>query len=182
MMTTKRASLLLAGAVVALVAITGERAYTQADGPNSAPNPYRVDEGWAKPPFGRGFGSTIGLNVDIDGKSMWIYDRCGGNSCEGSKVAPLIKYDSTGKPVAAIGIGLTNFPHGLFVELHDAGVGLVAMAVGNEDIAVRSYDHVGGCVELIDAVTEPSFALPIRMPRFQPSWFLATDSDSESAT
>jgi len=116
MLTTKRASLFLAGAVVALVAITGERAYTQADGPNAAPNPYRVDEGWAKPPFGRGFGSTIGLNVDIDGKSMWIYDRCGGNSCEGSKVAPLIKYESTGKPVAAIGIGLTNFPHGLFVD------------------------------------------------------------------
>ena len=35
MWTKQRASLLLAGAVVALVAITGERAYAQAEGPNS---------------------------------------------------------------------------------------------------------------------------------------------------
>ena len=34
----------------------------------------------------------------------------------------------------------------------------------------------------MNAVTEPSLALPIRMPRFQPSWFFETDSDSESAT
>jgi hypothetical protein len=35
MWTKQRASLLLAGAVVALVAITGEPAYAQAEGPNS---------------------------------------------------------------------------------------------------------------------------------------------------
>jgi sugar lactone lactonase YvrE len=29
---------------------------------------------------------------------------------------PLLKYDSTGRPVAAAGIGLTIFPHGLFVD------------------------------------------------------------------
>ena len=34
----------------------------------------------------------------------------------------------------------------------------------------------------MNAVTEPSRALPMRIPRFQPSWFLETDSDSESAT
>ena len=42
MSTRQRASLLLAGAVVALVAITGERAYTQAERPNSAANPERA--------------------------------------------------------------------------------------------------------------------------------------------
>ena len=34
----------------------------------------------------------------------------------------------------------------------------------------------------MNAVTVPSRALPTRIPRFHPSWFLATDSDSESAT
>jgi len=34
----------------------------------------------------------------------------------------------------------------------------------------------------MNTVTAPSFALPTRMPRFQPSWFFDTDSDSESAT
>ena len=58
-------------------------AFSQANpNPNSAPNPYRLDDGWAKRPLGRGHGSTIGLNVDRDGKSMWIFDRCGGGSCE----------------------------------------------------------------------------------------------------
>jgi DNA-binding beta-propeller fold protein YncE len=88
----------------------------QAQDPNAAPNAFRPDDGWAKQPIGRGFGSTIGLNVDKDGKSMWIYDRCGGNTCEDSKIAPLTKYDASGKVVAAIGAGLTVFPHGLFVD------------------------------------------------------------------
>ena len=34
----------------------------------------------------------------------------------------------------------------------------------------------------MNAVTLPSFALPMRMPRFQPSWLRDTDFDSESAT
>jgi hypothetical protein len=34
----------------------------------------------------------------------------------------------------------------------------------------------------MNAVTDPSRALPMRMPRFHPSWFRDTDSDSESAT
>jgi sugar lactone lactonase YvrE len=66
--------------------------------------------------MGRGFGSTIGLQVDRDGKSMWIYDRCGGDSCERSKIAPLNKYDASGRVVASLAAGLTTFPHGLFVD------------------------------------------------------------------
>jgi len=31
------------------------------------------------------------------------------------------------------------------------------------------------------AVTEPYLAFPILIPRLHPSWFLATDSDSEAA-
>jgi hypothetical protein len=103
-------------AVVAAVAMSSAPTFAQDAGPNAAPNPYRLDEGWAKQPMGRGFGSTIGLNVDRDGKSMWIYDRCGGDSCERSKIAPLNKYDASGKVVASIGAGMTNFPHGLFVD------------------------------------------------------------------
>jgi sugar lactone lactonase YvrE len=103
------------GLAALAVAITlGAPAYAQD--PNSAPNTYRPDDGWAKQPIGRGFGSTIGLNVDRDGKSMWIYDRCGGNTCEDSRIAPLTKYDASGRVVAAIGAGLTVFPHGLFVD------------------------------------------------------------------
>jgi sugar lactone lactonase YvrE len=50
---------------------------------------------------------------------MWIYDRCGGNSCEGSKIAPLNKYDASGRVVASLAAGMTVFPHGLFVDKDD---------------------------------------------------------------
>src|SRR5229473_7803589 len=105
---------LLCGIAVAAIAMSAVPTYAQDA--NSAPNAYRLEEGWAKQPMGRGNGSTIGLNVDRDGKSMWIYDRCGGNSCEGSKIAPLNKYDASGKVVASLAAGMTNFPHGLFVD------------------------------------------------------------------
>src|SRR5215471_1415167 len=101
---------------IAAAAIAMSAVPTCAQDPNSAPNMFRPDEGWAKQPMGRGFGSTIGLNVDRDGKSMWIYDRCGGNTCEGSKIAPLNKYDASGHVVASLAAGMTVFPHGLFVD------------------------------------------------------------------
>jgi len=119
MRNADRLKLLCGIAVVATVAMAAPSyAQTNPD-PNSAPNPYRLDSGWAKQPMGRGFGSTIGLNVARDGKSMWIYDRCGANACEGSKIAPLNKYDASGHVVASIGTGMTNAPHGLFVDRDD---------------------------------------------------------------
>ena len=122
-----RVKLLCGIAVVAAITVSAAPALAQTNpDPNSAPNPYRLDEGWAKQPMGRGFGSTIGLNVDRDGKSMWIYDRCGGNTCENSKIAPLNKYDASGKVVASIGAGLIDRPHG-----HDASAGrLEARSLG----------------------------------------------------
>jgi DNA-binding beta-propeller fold protein YncE len=104
---------------IALAAIAMSAAPTRAQDPNSAPNAFRPDDAWAKQPMGRGFGSTIGLNVARDGKSMWIYDRCGGDSCERSKIAPLNKYDADGRVVASLAAGMTVFPHGLFVDKDD---------------------------------------------------------------
>ncbi len=46
---------------IALAAIAMSAMPTYAQDPNSAPNMFRLDEGWAKQPMGRGNGSTIGL-------------------------------------------------------------------------------------------------------------------------
>src|SRR5712692_6860050 len=48
---------------------------------NDAPNPYQRIEGWAKLPEGRTWGSTSAVDVDKDGKSIWVAERCGANSC-----------------------------------------------------------------------------------------------------
>jgi sugar lactone lactonase YvrE len=88
--------------------------------PNSAPNPYRVDEGWAKLPPGRKWGAAIGVDIDRDGKSVWVFDRCGtADDCSGSDLAPIQKFDASGKLVTSFGAGLFNYPHGIFVDRDD---------------------------------------------------------------
>jgi hypothetical protein len=44
---------------------------------NSLPNPYRGIP-FGKLPDGRQWGSTAGIDVDRDGKNIWVFERCGG--------------------------------------------------------------------------------------------------------
>jgi hypothetical protein len=44
---------------------------------NSAPNPYRAIENWANLPEGRTWGSTNAVDIDRDGVSVWVPERCG---------------------------------------------------------------------------------------------------------
>jgi DNA-binding beta-propeller fold protein YncE len=83
---------------------------------NAAPNPYQTIDNWAQLPPGRGWGMAIGLDIDIDGKSVWVFDRCGAKTCTGSSVAPIQKFDASGKVLTSFGAGMFNFPHGLFVD------------------------------------------------------------------
>jgi sugar lactone lactonase YvrE len=114
-----RVSLLLGFAVVAVIAVSAGRA--SAEDPNGAPNPYHVVEKWAQLPEGRVWGMAIGVDVDPDGTSLWVYDRCGAKTCEGSKVDPIQKFDASGKFIKSFGGGLVNWPHGFFVD-HDGNV------------------------------------------------------------
>jgi DNA-binding beta-propeller fold protein YncE len=83
---------------------------------NSAPNGYRVIDNWAQLPPGRVWGMAIGIDIDHDGKSVWVFDRCGAKSCTGSAVAPIQKFDASGKLVTSFGAGMFNWPHGLFID------------------------------------------------------------------
>jgi sugar lactone lactonase YvrE len=78
--------------------------------------PYRVVENWAQLAEGRAWGQAIGVDIDPDGRSVWVYDRCGGKTCIGSMLDPIQKLDSSGKLVRSFGAGLINWPHGLFVD------------------------------------------------------------------
>jgi len=88
----------------------------RADDVNAFPNPYRVVDDWAKLPAGRTWGQAIGIDIDRDGKSVWVFDRCAAKSCTGSNLAPIQKFDASGKLLASFGAGMFNFPHGLFVD------------------------------------------------------------------
>jgi DNA-binding beta-propeller fold protein YncE len=85
---------------------------------NSQPNPYRTVEGWARLPAGRVWGSLSAVAVDPDGKSIWVAERCGSNSCLNSPLAPIMKFDSTGALVTSFGAGLLLSPHGIDVDRH----------------------------------------------------------------
>jgi sugar lactone lactonase YvrE len=80
------------------------------------PNPYRTIEGWAKMPEGRTWGATSAVDIDKDGKSIWVAERCGKNSCLGSDLPVVLKFDETGKLVTSFGAGLMIFPHGIHVD------------------------------------------------------------------
>jgi sugar lactone lactonase YvrE len=83
---------------------------------NSLPNPYQTIEGWAKMPDGRTWGSTSAVSIDRDGQSIWVAERCGVNSCAGSTLDPVLKFDPTGKLVKSFGSGMIGAPHGIFVD------------------------------------------------------------------
>lgn len=127
-----RAMLLFAAASVAMLSGTcGGRA--QATDPNSAPNPYHAVEQWANLPEGRVWGQAIGVDIDRDGTSLWVFDRCGATSCAGSDVAPIQKFDASGHLVASFGSGMFEWPHGLFA----AADGTVWVTDGKRQIVVQ---------------------------------------------
>ena len=85
-------------------------------------NPYRTIEGWAKMPEGRSWGSTSAVDVDRDGRSIWVAERCGANTCldratgEISSLPTILKFNPTGAVVKSFGAGMIIFPHGIHVD------------------------------------------------------------------
>ena len=89
---------------------------------NSYPNPYTTIPDFFKMPAGRKWGSTAGVDIDKDGKTIWIIDRCGGNSCydaaagKMSDLDPVLHFDENGQLIKSFGAGLIVFPHGIAVD------------------------------------------------------------------
>src|SRR5262245_41623539 len=102
--------------VAALIVVTTSVGTALAQSPNSQPNPYSTVEGWAKMPEGRTWGSTSAVEIDRDGRSIWVAERCGANNCGDSNLAVLLKFDADGKLVKSFAGGLFVFPHGIHVD------------------------------------------------------------------
>ena len=88
MLHTDRSRLMML-MVVAALTLCGGGAYTQdEDQPtNDLPNPYQTVAGWAKLPEGRPWGSTSAVDLDKDGRSIWVGERCGANTCARSSAS-----------------------------------------------------------------------------------------------
>ena len=89
---------------------------------NDLPNPYQGGQNIFKLPEGRTWGSTSAVDIDKDGRSIWVGERCGENSCADpatgkmSPLDPVLKFDATGKLVTSFGADMINWPHGLFAD------------------------------------------------------------------
>jgi hypothetical protein len=98
------------------VALLGAATANLPQPTNDAPNPYTTLEGWATLPEGRTWGATSAVEVDPDGRSIWVAERCGANSCAGSELPAILKFDASGNLVKSFGAGLFVFPHGIHVD------------------------------------------------------------------
>ncbi len=112
-------------AIVAIVAISGSAAAQMG-----APNQYRTVEGvWGKLPEGRIWGSTSAVYPSPDGRTIWVGERCGENSCAGKDDVPsVLQFDLNGNLLKSFGAGMILWPHGMFVD--DDGNVWVTDAVG----------------------------------------------------
>src|SRR5258706_7204284 len=146
------AAMMLCGACASTV-----RYQSSGDGEatNDLPNPYQSIAPWGSLPEGRKWGALNGVAVDNDGESLWVADRCGANpevppgvspftydSCAGSSVAPVMKFDSSGKLLKSFGAGMFIFPHKAYVD-RDGNVWVVDARGPNERELKKSPEAKG---------------------------------------
>ena len=110
--------LFIAAAVFCAVPLAGGT-QNEVKPTNALPNPYNTVTDWAKMPAGRTWGSTSAVEIDRDGKSIWVAERCGTNSCQDSMLDPVLHFDETGNLIKSFGSGLMIAPHGIFIDRDD---------------------------------------------------------------
>lgn len=119
----------LALSVIVMASAVPSRAQ-DASPTNDLPNPYPVTIApWGQLPPGQKWGALNAVAIDNDGASVWVASRCGAHpdippgespytydSCAGSNVAPVMKFDSSGHLLKSFGAGLFIFPHKIYVD------------------------------------------------------------------
>jgi len=114
---TRRQGFGVTGLLLIAIAAVGAQAPAEPPQPtNDRPNPFETIEHYFKMPEGRQWGSTSAVDVDKDGRSIWVGERCGANTCLGSALDPILKFDASGALVKSFGSGMIVFPHGIHVD------------------------------------------------------------------
>src|SRR5262249_14802703 len=103
---------------IPLIAVSIAKAYTQGSVPdiNDPKFPYQMVRNWGTMPAGRTWGRVGSIAMDLDGKSLWVAERCGSDACGGSNLPVVLKFDSSGKLLKSFGAGMFLYPHGMYVD------------------------------------------------------------------
>jgi DNA-binding beta-propeller fold protein YncE len=111
-----RTRVLAAGIGAAMMLLAAEAAADNAAVPAiDLPNPYPAGTKFGQLTDGRQWGGVIAVAPDRDGKSIWAFERCGGN-CLNSDLPAVLEFDPSGKLVKSFGAGMFVFPHGIAVD------------------------------------------------------------------
>jgi hypothetical protein len=88
----------LVAAVVAVIALSGQRTFSQVDVKpiNDLPNPYRRTADWGQLPAGMKWAAVVGAEPGPDG-NIYVAHRCFANSCAGRNEPPIFEFDPFGK-------------------------------------------------------------------------------------
>ncbi len=123
---------------------------------------YVMDAGFFKLPPGRKLGATSGLGIHPDGSTFWVFDRCGGNDCHGSDLAPIMAFDREGNHLISFGANMFQRPHGLYVDVDgnvwvtdDVGPGEIDTAQEGKGHQVFKFSPTG---ELLMTLGKPGIA------------------------
>jgi len=131
--------------VVALVAALVATTTIATASVEAQQSPYRLVEGWAQLPNGvEAWGQTIGVELDADG-NLWVFHRCFAENCYGGRenVAPVLKYDPSGRLLESWGEGMFNWPHGFFIDADGYIWTTDARGVGDKGHQVMKFTQDG---------------------------------------
>jgi DNA-binding beta-propeller fold protein YncE len=117
-----RLVVLLTGVAAIAAVATDTHMQSAATPTNDLPNPYVSIPDRFILPAGRTWGSTSAVEIDRDGRSIWVAERCQANGCfnrdtgQMSMLPTVLQFDATGTLRRSFGQGLLVFPHGIFVD------------------------------------------------------------------
>jgi streptogramin lyase len=123
------AAICVAMAMVGTLNLSGQQAAPVSQNLDmpKLPNPYRTIMDFVTMPAGRTMGSTNAINVDAKG-NIWVFERCGANSCADSNLDPILEFDPSGKLIRSFGKGMFVFPHAIEFD-RDGNVWIVDAGV-----------------------------------------------------
>ena len=107
----KKFGLVLLTAALASVSFAQDR-----DNRFNPSSDFIIDNHFFKMQSDRPIGSTAGISISPDGKSIWVFDRCGANDCVGSDLDPIMQFDLDGNQLASFGSQMFVRPHGLHID------------------------------------------------------------------
>ncbi len=80
------------------------------------PNPYEQVQNWGELPGEREWGNVSGVDIGPEREQVWVAERCGANSCVGSDVDAVLRFDADGNVSESFASGLFVRPHGMHVD------------------------------------------------------------------